>query len=89
MKDRDAVSFKRVILNLLLAAVWIAVGYVVFVGGVCVWVGLSNAHRPGFWVPVLAGCLTIGIVLWSAFPVAGGLRAAFQGRAVKSDNGSY
>ncbi len=86
---RNPITFKDVILNLLLAAIWVAVGYVVFVGGVCVWVGISNTHRQAFWVPILAGCLTIGIVVWSAFPVAGGLRAAFQGKTVESDNGQY
>ncbi|MFO7783644.1 MAG: hypothetical protein ACQET7_06100 [Thermodesulfobacteriota bacterium] len=89
MTARDPITFKGAVLNLLLLVVWATVGYVVFLGGACVWVGICSVHRQGFWVPILVGCLTIAIVLRAAFPLAGGLRAALQRKTVESGNGSY
>jgi membrane protein implicated in regulation of membrane protease activity len=83
LNTQDHITPKSVGLNLLLAAIWTAAGYVVFVGGVCMWVGVSNIHRQGFWVPILAGCLTIGIVLWWTFTAAAWLRSALRQKAVE------
>lgn len=35
-----------------------------FLSFASVWVGLSNLHRKGWWVPVLAGILLVTLVCW-------------------------
>lgn len=47
---------------LLLSALLVA--YIIFASIVSIWVGLSHLHQDGFWMPILAGILTMILVLW-------------------------
>lgn len=40
------------------------VAYIIFASIVSIWVGLSHLHQDGFWMPILAGILTMILVLW-------------------------
>jgi hypothetical protein len=47
---------------LLLSALFAA--FIIFASSVSIWVGLSHLHQEGFWMPILAGILTLILVLW-------------------------
>jgi uncharacterized membrane protein HdeD (DUF308 family) len=38
--------------------------YIVFAAIVSIWVGLSHPQQDGFWMPIVAGILSIILVLW-------------------------
>ncbi len=38
--------------------------YIVFAAIVSIWVGLSRPQQDGFWMPIVAGILSIILVLW-------------------------
>jgi hypothetical protein len=38
--------------------------YILFASAVSIWVGLSHLNQDGFWMPILAGILTMILVLW-------------------------
>lgn len=78
----DPTPVKRLALGFLLVGVVLIGGYVVMVGVVCLWVGMHSTHRDGFWVPLLAGGLTVAVVLRLVIPAARGLRRALRGGPV-------
>ncbi len=80
MIDREPFRLRSPLLFLVLGAAWAGTACAAFLGAVSVWVGICNMHRPGFWVPLAVGGLTVGIALRLAFPLAGALRAALSGR---------
>lgn len=82
-------SLKRGVLSLMLCALWAVTGYVVFVGAVCLWVGVCHVHWEGFWMPLLIGGLTIGVALPVACSVAGILRSALGRREEASEPGWF
>ena len=49
--------------SLLLLCVLLA-AYMLFAAIVSIWVGLSQVEQDGFWMPILAGFLTMILVLW-------------------------
>lgn len=38
--------------------------YIFFAAIVSIWVGLSHVKQDGFWMPILAGFLSMILVLW-------------------------
>ena len=38
--------------------------YILFAAIVSIWVGLSHVEQDGFWMPILAGFLSMLLVLW-------------------------
>ncbi len=38
--------------------------YIIFASVVSIWVGLSHLNQDGFWMPILAGILTMILVVW-------------------------
>jgi uncharacterized membrane protein HdeD (DUF308 family) len=38
--------------------------YIIVIAIVSIWVGLKHLQQDGFWMPVLAGTLSITVVLW-------------------------
>ncbi len=38
--------------------------YILFAAIVSIWVGLRHAAQDGFWMPILAGFLSMILVLW-------------------------
>jgi hypothetical protein len=94
MTHGEPLTVKAVVRGLVLVMLWALAASSVFLGGVCVWVSVRNFPRPGFWVPALAGGLTIGIMLFSAFRATRALRGALEERSVAAggsriDQGSH
>ena len=87
MIDREPFPLRSPLLFLVLGAVWAGAAGVVFLGAVSVWVGICSMHRPGFWMPLVVGGLTVGIALRLALPLTGSLRAALRGRSEDEDLG--
>ena len=85
MIDREPLPVRGLLLTLLLVGFWGGVAYVLFVGAICVWVGVGHAHHSGYGVPILAGALTIGGALRLALPVDRALRGAIRGKAGDPD----
>ena len=64
MSSREPLPLKNLGLWSLLLLSALLAGYIIFVSIVSIWVGLSHLHQDGFWMPVLAGLLTMILVLW-------------------------
>jgi hypothetical protein len=43
----------------------LATGCIAFFSIVSVWVGFTHIHHRGSWVPIVAGTLVFGLVLWA------------------------
>jgi len=41
--------------------------YLGFISLVFVWIGFTHANQSGFWVPILAGTISLSGVLWLFF----------------------
>jgi len=82
MMENDASAVKKAFLAVLLSAVVLLGGYGILVGAVCIWVGARSTHQDGFWVPLVAGGLTVAVVLLVFLSAARALRRALRGSAV-------
>jgi len=67
MISREPFSWKHFCLWVLLFASGLLTAYIIFLGAISVWVGLSNRQEDAFFMPILAGCLAIMVVLWIFF----------------------
>jgi uncharacterized membrane protein HdeD (DUF308 family) len=38
--------------------------YIIFAASISIWVGLSHVQKDGFWMPIVAGILSMILVLW-------------------------
>lgn len=38
--------------------------YIVFVAIVSIWIGLDHSQQDGFWVPILAGTISMMLISW-------------------------
>ena len=59
MIHNEPFSLKNFSLWLLLFCAGLIVAFLFFIAFISVWVGLTHAHRDGFWMPILAGTLII------------------------------
>ena len=64
MITREPFPWKHFFVWVLLIASGLLTAYIVFLGAVSVWIGLSNRQEDGFFMPILAGCLAILAVFW-------------------------
>ena len=64
MISREPLPLKNLGLWSLLLLSALLAGYITFASIVSIWVGLSHLHQDGFWMPVLAGILTMILVFW-------------------------
>ena len=56
---REPVPLKNLALYALLLFGGLIAGYILFIGLISIWVGLSRSHQDGFWMPILVGALFI------------------------------
>jgi len=70
MISREPFPWKHFFMWVLLIASGLLTAYITFLGAVSVWVGLSNRHEDGFFMPILAGCLAILAVFWFFFRIS-------------------
>jgi hypothetical protein len=64
MISREPFPLKNLGLWSLLLLSALLATYIIFASIVSIWVGLSHLHQDGFWMPILAGILTMILVLW-------------------------
>lgn len=86
---RGASPMRKGVLALVLSGVALLGGYGVLIGAVCIWVGVQSTQREGFWVPVLAGVLTVCVVLLVVLPSIRALCHAFLGGSVRPELEGY
>jgi hypothetical protein len=55
---------KNLTLWSLLICCGLLAAYVLFLGGISIWVGLSHLQQAGFWMPITTGTITLLGVLW-------------------------
>ena len=64
MIPRQSASFKKICLWCLIVVCGMVATSLVFVSVVSLWTGVTHMHQDGFWVPVLAGAIMLGAVLF-------------------------
>jgi cytochrome c biogenesis protein CcdA len=57
-------NLRNLCLRLLLLGLGLVTAFVIFVSLVSINVGLTHTQQDGFWVPVVAGLLSITACLW-------------------------
>jgi uncharacterized membrane protein HdeD (DUF308 family) len=64
MIHQKSFPFRQLAIWLGLVASGLVTTYVLFVGILSIWVGLNHLEREGYWIPILAGTLSIALILW-------------------------
>ena len=62
MREPHSLSLKDGIFRLVVILCGLVSAYVVFLGAVSMWVGLTHLSRDGSWVPISAGLLALILV---------------------------
>jgi hypothetical protein len=57
-------SLRNTILKSLIVLFGIIIAYIIFIGLISINVGFTHLQQGGFWVPILAGFISIGVCLW-------------------------
>jgi hypothetical protein len=70
MNSEHPFPAKKIWLWCLIVLCGLLTAYLGFVSLVSVWVGLGHMHQAGFWVPVLAGTLSLMGIFWLYFRLA-------------------
>jgi hypothetical protein len=65
MKPRQPIPLKRIGLHCVLISCCLLAVYLSFISLISVWVGLGYTSQSGFWVPILAGGISLILVLWA------------------------
>ena len=55
---------KKMGLRFLLACCCLLIVYIIFIAVVSIKVGINHLHQDGFWMPILAGTISIIVILW-------------------------
>jgi len=63
-------SFKKTWRWCILCVSIIIASYLGFVSLVFVWIGFTHANQSGFWVPILAGTVSLSGIMWLFFRIA-------------------
>jgi uncharacterized membrane protein HdeD (DUF308 family) len=69
MITQRSFPLKNLSLWCLLISFGLIAAYVIFVALVSVWFGLRHVNQDGFWVPVLAGAVSIIVVAWVSMSI--------------------
>lgn len=64
MTDNEPISLKNISLCILLIGTGIVLAYIIIIALVSIHVGFHHISQEGFWVPILAGTLSIIGCLW-------------------------
>jgi len=60
--SNEPMSWKNIFLWLLFCCCSIIVAYIFFVAFISIWIGFNHFEKDGFWMPVMAGILSIVLV---------------------------
>ena len=64
MIDNEFFPLKHLSFWVLIISCGLIYAYFVLVALISVWVGISNSHKDGFCMPILAGTISIAIISW-------------------------
>jgi uncharacterized membrane protein HdeD (DUF308 family) len=64
MISREPLPLKNLGLWSLFLLSALLTAYIIFATIVSIWVGLSNVQQDGFWMPILAGILSMILAWW-------------------------
>ncbi len=82
MIEREPFPWKKAGLWLLLISSALVTVYILFIGIVSIWTGLSHLDRDGFWMPFLTGAIAIILVLWFFFRLLRYIMSRMKGRDI-------
>jgi len=74
MSGEDLRPLKKLAIWSLIVAAGLISAFVSFLSLVSVWIGFSEIHRAGSWLPVTGGILIFLLTLWLYIRAAGALR---------------
>ncbi|MFH1241586.1 MAG: hypothetical protein V1689_04410 [Pseudomonadota bacterium] len=69
MAAAELTSLKKACRWFIIVVLVMIASYLCFVSLVFIWVGLTHSNRSGFWVPILAGALSLGGISWIIFRI--------------------
>jgi cytochrome c biogenesis protein CcdA len=55
---------RNMILKSLIVVLSLAIAYVIFIALISINMGFTHLYQDGFWVPILAGFISIALCLW-------------------------
>lgn len=55
---------RNIIFKSLIVVLGLAIAYIIFIALISINMGFTHLHQDGFWVPILAGLISIAICLW-------------------------
>lgn len=70
MISDESLPLKKLSLFFLLICCGLVTAYIIFIGMISIRLGLRYLHFNGFWVPILAGTISITIILWTSFRIS-------------------
>ncbi|MFO7736899.1 MAG: hypothetical protein R6V46_00355 [Desulfatiglandaceae bacterium] len=70
MTSKHALGFKKVRGWALIIICGLVAAFLGFFSVASVWIGFIHTDQVGFWVPILAGTLCLGLVFWLVFRIA-------------------
>jgi uncharacterized membrane protein HdeD (DUF308 family) len=57
-------TLRNTILRSLIVLFGLIIAYIIFIALISINVGFTHLQQNGFWVPILAGSISIGVCLW-------------------------
>ena len=64
MISREPLPLKNISLWFVLICGGLIAAYIVFVAIISIYVGVNHMQQDGFWMPILAGMISIIVILW-------------------------
>jgi len=55
---------RNIVFKSLIVVLGIAIAYIIFIALISINVGFTHLQQDGFWVPILAGLISIVLCLW-------------------------
>ena len=59
-----AFPLRNIVFKSLIVVLGIAIAYIIFIALISINVGFTHLQQDGFWVPILAGLISIVLCLW-------------------------
>lgn len=63
----EPLPIKKIGLRILLICLGFIISYIIFIALISINIGFRHLNQDGFWVPILAGILSITGCLWAFF----------------------
>ncbi len=63
-EDIKTFPLRNMIFKALIVVLGLAIVYIIFISLISINVGFTHLQQDGFWVPILAGLISIALCLW-------------------------